>query len=127
MEPTILKSSRALSGRHWVAFGAAFSLCLCSPLQAQNAAAAFSGYNSAFLVQNGQTFYNTGLGSTQADGEWSGALDIQVAIDAYRYSRTQANLNLLTALMNSLTYFNSSGGSTVIGRLTVGTTTWNGW
>ena len=32
--------------------------------RAQNAAAAFNGYNSAYLVQNGQTFYASTIGST---------------------------------------------------------------
>jgi hypothetical protein len=77
--------------------------------QAQSAAAAYSGYNSAFLVQNGQTFYNQGIGSSSTECEWSEALDIDPALDAYRYSRTQADLNLVTGLLNSLTYYNSAG------------------
>jgi hypothetical protein len=111
MRSSIMKLSRALSGSVLACVGAAaFNLCISAPLQAQNAAAAYSGYNSAFLVQNGQTFYNTAIGNTTADREWSAAVDIDVALDAYRYSRTQANLNLLTSLMNSLTYYNSAGG-----------------
>jgi Ricin-type beta-trefoil lectin domain-like/Glycosyl hydrolase family 76 len=77
--------------------------------QAQNAASALSGYNSAYLVQNGQTFYASTMGSTTPEGEWQQALDIYPALDAYRYSRTQTNLNLVNALLNSLTYYNSAG------------------
>jgi len=77
--------------------------------RAQNAAAAFNGYNSAYLVQNGQTFYASTIGSTTPEGEWQQALDIYPALDAYRYSRTQTDLNLVNALLNSLTYYNSAG------------------
>jgi hypothetical protein len=90
---------------------------------AQNAVAAFNGYNSAYLVQNGQTFYASTMGTTTPEGEWQQALDIYPALDAYRYNRTQTNYNLVTALLNSLTYYNS----TETGRLTAGTTTWRGW
>ena len=86
-----------------------FSLLVTKYAQAQNASAAFSGYNSAYLVQNGQTFYASTIGSTTPEGEWQQALDIFVALDAYRYNRTQSNLNLVTALLNSLTYYNSAG------------------
>ncbi len=89
---------------------AALSLSMSTPLQAQNAAAAFSGYNSAYLVQNGQTFYTTTIGGTAPEQEWPEALDIFAALDAYRYTRTQANFNLVTSLLNSLTYYNSPGG-----------------
>lgn len=78
--------------------------------KAQSAAAAFNGYNSAYLVQNGQTFYADTIGSTTAQREWPEALDIDVALDAYRHSRTQSGLNLVTSLLNSLTYYNSAGG-----------------
>ena len=101
---------KLISKSTMAAFCAA-ALCLCSSLslKAQSAAAAFSGYNSAYLVQNGQTFYATTIGSTTPEAEWQQALDIQAALDAYRYSRTQTNLNLVTALLNSLTYYNDAG------------------
>jgi hypothetical protein len=80
------------------------------PTYAQNAAAAFDGYNSAYLVQNGQTFYNTTIGSTTTQREWSEGLDIQVAVDAYRQTHSAANRALLTSLLNSLTYYNGPNG-----------------
>ncbi len=84
---------------------------LIRPAAAQNAAAAFNGYNSAYLVQqNGQTFYAPTIGGTVPEQEWSEALDIFAALDAYRYSRTQSGLNLVNSLLNSLTYYNSAGG-----------------
>jgi len=85
------------------------SVLITGNAQAQEAAAAFSGYNSAYLVQNGQTFYASTIGSTTPEGEWQQALDIDPALDAYRYNPTQTNYNLVTALLNSLTYYNSAG------------------
>ena len=85
------------------------SIFIATSTQAQSAATASGAYNSAYLVQNGQTFYVTTIGSSTPEGEWQQALDIVVALDAYRYDRTQSNLNLVTALLNSLTYYNSAG------------------
>jgi hypothetical protein len=80
--------------------------------QAQNATAAFNGYNSAYMVQaNGQTYYAGTLASvgTTPEGEWQQALDIQVALDAYQYTHSQADRNLVISLLNSLAYYNGPG------------------
>jgi hypothetical protein len=84
-------------------------LSISTPTYAQEAVAAFNNYNSAFLVQNGQTFYSTTIGSNTTEGEWGEALDIQVAADAYRHTHSAADRTLLTSLLNSLTYYNGPG------------------
>jgi len=88
----------------------AFGLCISSSAHAQEAVAAFNGYNSAFLVQNGQTFYAESIGSTTTEREWSEALDIEVALDAYRHTHSAADRALAIALLNSLTYYNGPNG-----------------
>ena len=88
-------------------------LFLSNSAQAQNAAAAYNAYNSAFLVQaNGQTYYATGLTSTgtQQDGEWTEALAITVAIDRYQYTHAQGDRDFMISLLNSLAYYNAAGG-----------------
>jgi len=90
----------------------AVSILVAPAAHAQNAAAAFNAYNSAYLVQaNGQTYYAGTLASagTTPEGEWQQALDIQVALDAYQYTHSQADLDLVTSLLNSLTYYNGPG------------------
>ena len=83
---------------------------LSTPAQAQNAAAAYDAYNSAFLVQaNGQTYYanNVTSVSTGQNGEWTEALDIVVAEDRYQYTHAQSDRDLVIALLNSLAYYNA--------------------
>lgn len=80
--------------------------CISTPTYAQDAAAAFNGYNQAFLVTSPQTFYAKTIGGATTEGEWGEALDIQVALDAYRQTRSTADRNLAIALLNSLTYYN---------------------
>jgi predicted alpha-1,6-mannanase (GH76 family) len=99
-------STRILSG---LAIGV-FGLCMATPTYAQEAVASFNGYNSAFLVQNGQTFYAEAIGSTTTEREWSEALDIQVALDAYRHTHSAADRTLAVNLLNSLTYYNGPSG-----------------
>jgi hypothetical protein len=86
-------------------------LCISTPTYAQEAVAAFAGYNSAFLVTSPQTFYAESIGSTTTEREWSEALDIEVALDAYRHTHSAADRTLAVNLLNSLTFYNGPGSS----------------
>jgi predicted alpha-1,6-mannanase (GH76 family) len=86
-------------------------LCISTPAHAQEAVAAFNGYNSAFLVTSPQTFYAGTIGGTTPEREWGEALDIQVALDAYRHTHSAADRTLAVNLLNSLTYYNGPNNS----------------
>jgi hypothetical protein len=70
--------------------------------QAQSeAAAAYSAYNSNFLVTSGP-YYSTSLlsqGTTEAK-MYTAANDIEVAEDAYQYSHSQSDQTLIVNLLN---------------------------
>lgn len=90
---------------------AAFAVVPLASAQSE-ADAAYSAYNSAFLVTaNGQTYYASTLASlgTTPDGEWVQGIDIDVAEDAYQYDHSQAKRNLVISLLNSLAYYNGPG------------------
>ncbi|HEV2647537.1 MAG TPA: RICIN domain-containing protein [Acidobacteriaceae bacterium] len=93
----------------------ALSGLLLSPqAKAQNAAAAFSAFNSAFLVQNGSTAcYSKTLVSkgTACEGTWRGANDIELAEDAYQYSHSGSTRTLITNLLNTYLTNNQSDWS----------------
>jgi hypothetical protein len=103
-----LISNRTLAGIAIAALG----LCISLPAHAQEAVAAFNGYNSAFLVQNGTTaFYSTAIGSTSTQCEWTEGLDMSAALDAYRHTHSAADRTLVTNLINTLNVNNASGGT----------------
>ena len=81
-------------------------LLMTSAARAQYAAPAFDAYNNAYLVQKGgNTYYAASLksaGTNSPSDAWIEATDIGPAIDAYEYSRTSTNRNLVIALLNSL-------------------------
>ena len=72
--------------------------------RAQNAAAANTAWNSAFLVQNsGNTYYaneEKSAGITIAH-LYTGALDIAVAEDVYQQTHSQSQRNLIISLLNT--------------------------
>jgi Glycosyl hydrolase family 76 len=80
--------------------------------KAQNAAAAYSAYNSAFLVTSGP-YYSTTLlsqGTTEAK-MYTAANDIEVAEDAYQYSHSQADQTLVVGLLNRFLVTNGTDWS----------------
>jgi hypothetical protein len=67
-----------------------------------NADAAFSGYNSAFLVNSGgQTYYKQSISSSTADGTWVASLDILVAEDDYERTGDPATKTLINNLLTT--------------------------
>jgi predicted alpha-1,6-mannanase (GH76 family) len=79
-----------------------------------NAATAYSAYNSAFLVQSGgNTCYATTLTSvgTSCAGTWTGANDVEIAMDAYQYSHSAADRALIVPLLNTFLTNNQSDWS----------------
>jgi hypothetical protein len=83
--------------------GVLFGLIVSPQAKAQNAAAAYSAYNSAFLVQNGSTVYYSHRLKTQDSSEpkmYVSANDIEVAEDAYQYGHNQSDQALIVALLN---------------------------
>jgi hypothetical protein len=99
-----MKAIRITSIGSLTAAAVVLSGLLLSPgAQAQNAAAAYSAYNSGYLVQSGgNTYYSTTLTSkgTSEAKMYTAANDIEVAEDAYQYSHSQADQNIVTALLN---------------------------
>jgi len=76
------------------------------------AAAAYSAYNSAFLVTSGP-YYSTTLlsqGTTEAK-MYTAANDIEVAEDAYQYSHSQADQTLVIGLLNRFLVTNGTDWS----------------
>jgi hypothetical protein len=78
-------------------------LCVSPQANAQNAAAAYNAYNSAFLVQNGSTVYYSHHLKTQDSSEplmYTSANNIEVAEDAYQYGHNQSDQTLIVSLLN---------------------------
>jgi hypothetical protein len=103
-QETKMKLTRITSIGSLTAVAVVLSGLLVSPqAKAQNAAASYSAYNSAFLVQNGSTVYYSHRLITQDSSEpkmYVSANDIEVAEDAYQHSHNQSDLNLIIALLN---------------------------
>jgi hypothetical protein len=79
-------------------------LLVSLPAEAQNAAAAYSAYNSAFLVQSGgTTCYATTLTSvgTKCAGTWIAGNDLELAMDGYQNSHSAADRALIVPLLNT--------------------------
>ena len=103
------QSARRITKFVFIASG----LLISTSMWAQNAAAAYNAYNTAFLVQaNGQTYYATNLTSvsTKQDGEWTEALAITVAEDRYQFTHAQGDRDFMISLLNSLAYYNAANG-----------------
>lgn len=77
---------------------------LLSPVAraADHAADAYNAWNSAYLVQaNGETFYASALHGTSYEGTWVAALNIEVAEDVYLHTRTPAQRQMVSNLLNT--------------------------
>jgi hypothetical protein len=94
-------------------------ICLSMParavtaLDAQNA---FNAYNAAYLVNSGgQTYYAHSVGDLASDTDWTEALSIQGAEDAYEVTGTAANQTLVNNLCSTFVINNPNPWS------------WDGW
>jgi hypothetical protein len=92
-------------------------LGICAPATAQTqneADASYNAWNSAFLVQNnGKPYYATTLTSlgTVPSGTWIDALNIAVAEDVYERNHSQAQQNLVSALLTTFLVQNGTDWS----------------
>ena len=78
------------------------------PGAADLADAIFDAYNAAFLVRaKGETFYKKSLADDKRCGTWVGALEIQLAEDAYERTRSGAHAQLVRDL--TATFLNEEG------------------
>ena len=73
-----------------------------------SADAVFDAYNAAFLARDkGETFYKKSLAESKRCGTWVGALEIQLAEDAYERTRSGAHAQLVRDL--TTTFLNKEG------------------
>ncbi len=87
-----------------------------SAIGAGDAEAMYNAFNNALLVNSGgNVFYKKALNSGDADGTWSGSLDILGAEDAYERTGDPAKKTLVNNLLN--TWLNN----------TPPPWTWDGW
>ena len=80
---------------------AALMGCANASMAGSRADDSFAGFNSAFLVQSGGTFYKNSFVNGSADGTWSGSLDILVAEDAYERTGEPSQKALVESLLTT--------------------------
>lgn len=80
-------------------------------LGTDNANAAFTALNNAFLISNGnQRYYKTSLNNAEKDYFWRQALDIQAVEDVYDSNPTTDTRTLVGGLLDTFLQQNQGGG-----------------